>query len=746
MGERMTSWKDAEANVRKAAGSIWSREFKSLLVHGRQIDAYAELDGKRAVAIEVTEKKDINKIQDDLNKLIHVRNVNFQSHYIQTECISVAAFDPTPAMRAVGQKINIDVISLHEFQNRFLPFDTYSEKRRAAPFGSAIDPDTGNKDSTKYVLVSFVTPSGTEVNTTKLAELVGSSTTSILTGEYGTGKSKCMEQVFGMLAASAWENFKFPIAIDLRKCWGLTNRYEIIRRHLQDISMPEHTDAFLKAYNSGILILLLDGFDELGVQLWSDDSTALKALRAEALSGVRDLLQYQKAGVLICGRDHYFDSNEELLAALGVGNTNVELLRTKDEFSFEEITEFLELNEKKQEIPEWLPRKPLTFEFYLKVFGEIGEELSDQLDLVQFWDLLLNAVCAREARIHTSFTVETIKRILIEVAAVTRIKAADVGPLTLSEIQAAFERVVGHAPIEQASVLLQRLPGLGRASADSEERRFVDTYLLDGLRASDVIFIVDRKDSAAAGANWINPLNENGLLIAGRKLVLFNMLEDALSYCKAHAKSKNHTLLLDIICSLLVSGLTEIDFGGAYVDGGYASIFDLSRARVSDLQVDESIIDRLIVSSASVQNVRISKSVIGTLEGISSQAATPDWLKDNSVHVYSSVATTSRIRAANLQPEQKVLVTVLRKTFFQKGSGRREEALLRGLGKLVKAGTLDRILGRLISEGLLIKEKGESGSLYVPIRSQTRRAGRILAELSLSKDPIWQFVTALGPS
>jgi hypothetical protein len=68
----MATWRNAEANVRIAAASIWGKDFKSSLVHGRQIDAYAVLDEKRCVAVEVTEVKNINKIQDDLNKLIHV--------------------------------------------------------------------------------------------------------------------------------------------------------------------------------------------------------------------------------------------------------------------------------------------------------------------------------------------------------------------------------------------------------------------------------------------------------------------------------------------------------------------------------------------------------------------------------------------------------------------------------------------------------------------------------------------------
>jgi hypothetical protein len=738
----MATWKDAEANVRRAAASIWGKDFKSTLVHGRQIDAYAALNEKHCVAIEVTEVKNINKIQDDLNKLIHVRNANFSTSYIQTDCVCVTTYEPTLAMKSAGQKINIDVISIEEFQARFLPFDGYRAARNSTPFGSAIDPETGEKDNTKYVLVSFITQRGNEINTSEVAREVASGKLIVLTGEYGTGKSKCVEQVFNTIAADAWDTLRFPLAIDLRKSWGLKDRYEILRRHIQDLNQPDPA-AFIKAYNAGMLILLLDGFDELGVQLWSDDSSALKAMRYDALAGVRDLIAHQKNGVLICGRDHYFDNTDELLGALGLASADVRLLRTKDEFSLDEIAEFLKLNQHDVDIPQWLPRKPLTCEFFLRVFDDVGTKLNDEIDLVQFWDLLINAVCEREARIHTSFNIDTIKRILIEVASITRSKLGNVGPLSLTEIQAAFERVVGHAPIEQASVLLQRLPGLGRTAADSDERRFVDTYLLDGLRASDVINIVDRGDSRPASSNWVNPLSENGLLICGRKLSSLNMLDEATAYLKANTKAKNQTLLLDIIASLLVSGLTDVDLGGAYVDGGHASILDFSHARVKNLHVENSVIEKINISGAAVSNVRFKVNAIGTLEGISSQDAIPDWLSGNTVDLFSSVATTSRIRAANLLAAQKVLVTVLRKTFFQKGSGRKEEALLRGLGKLVKAGDLDRILGKLISEGLLTKERGDSGDLYVPVRSQTRRAGDMSAELSLSKDAIWSFVSSL---
>jgi hypothetical protein len=741
----MSSWKDLENDVRAAAGSIWGKQFKSTLVHGRQIDAYAELDDKHSVAIEVTEVKTIEKIQNDINKLIHVRNTNFSSQYKSTECLCVTAYEPTVAMRNVGKTINIDVISAGEFYARFLPFDAYHSARSVNPFGSAIDPETGKKDSTKYVVVGLRTETGGEVDAKAIVRDLALGHTIVLTGEYGTGKSKCIEYVYTQLAANAWNELRFPIAIDLRNCWGLRDRFEIIRRHLQETNLSTQSEAFVKAYNAGMLTLLLDGFDELGVQLWSDDSSALQALRAEALTGVRDLISHQSGRILIVGREHYFDSNEELLAALGLSNRPTEMLRSKEEFTLNEMAEFMATNNRSGDIPEWLPRKPLTVDFFLRVLRDVNPLLLDELNLVSFWEMLINAVCDREAKIHPSFNIETIKNILVEVAALTRNKSGNVGPLSLSEIQGAFERVVGHAPIEQASVLLQRLPGLGRTSADSEDRRFVDTYMLDGLRASHVLSIVERKDARSWDDNWFNPLSENGLLICGRKLEALALVDAAIALCRANPGRRNQTLALDIVSSALVSGLAEIDCGGTAVDGGHSSVLDFSHARVANLSISNSVIERMVVSSASVSNTSISKSLIGVLEGISSKEAIPSWMTENTVSAVSSIATTSRIRAANLLPTQKVLVTVLRKTFFQKGSGRKEEALLRGLGKLVRKGTLDKIVGKLISEGIISREKGQEGSLYIPVRSQMSRAGKILAQLSLCDDPIWTFVTLLTP-
>lgn len=41
-------------------------------------------------------------------------------------------------------------------------------------------------------------------------------------------------------------------------------------------------------------MFLLDGFDEIGAQSWSDNVNKLKEIRAESLKGVKDLIRNVK--------------------------------------------------------------------------------------------------------------------------------------------------------------------------------------------------------------------------------------------------------------------------------------------------------------------------------------------------------------------------------------------------------------------------------------------------------------------
>jgi hypothetical protein len=668
----MKSWQELESEVRTIASMTWQIAFHSELVHGRQIDAYAKLNATHAIAIEVTEQKNINKLQTDINKLVHIRSINFQKNYVQTDCFCVTFYEPTPPMRNVGNMINVAMMSVDEFRSIYIPYDKYFSKRKTLPFGSAVDPDSGEKDEKLYAPVSFLLQGSSEADSTVIIEHLKHKRPVILTGEYGTGKSKFLEFIFGKLAETAWSELNFPLSIDLRNCWGLRDRYEIIRRHLFDLGLPECVEPMNKAYNEGLLTLLIDGFDEMGIQAWTNNLEDLKRLRTDALSGVRDLISRNKGGLIITGRDHYFDNEAEMISVLGLAGRNIIIIRSKAEFSHPELADFLEKNNFIVEIPEWLPRKPLTCELFMRIYDEIPEDKRDQaVDNAQFWGLILDAVCGREAKIHPSFDTYTIRAILIEVAAVTRNKLDNFGPISLAEIQHSYEKVA----------------------------------------------------------------------IASAKLSELSLVEAALSFCVKYKAYHNQTLLMDLLSCILATSNLAIDFRGIEITDAYASTLDLSGMRISNLYVADSIIAKLVVVGAHVEHVVFHKCTIDFLEGISSDSGTPDWLRECSIARFSSVATTSRIRAAKLDAGHKVLVTILRKTFFQKGSGRKEEALTRGLGRLVKPGVTKRILGKLTTEGLLTSTTGNEGTVYVPNRAQTQRAGRMLSELTFSKDPIWEYVS-----
>ena len=56
----------------------------------------------------------------------------------------------------------------------------------------------------------------------------------VLLGNYGTGKSRCIQEMFHETATDCPV---YPVAIDLRENWGLKRGPEIIRRHFDDLGL-----------------------------------------------------------------------------------------------------------------------------------------------------------------------------------------------------------------------------------------------------------------------------------------------------------------------------------------------------------------------------------------------------------------------------------------------------------------------------------------------------------------------------
>jgi hypothetical protein len=738
----MSSWGSFEDKVRAVASSIWNGECTPQNIGGVDIDGVMILSRDAQIFIEMTVRRELDKVREDINKLQLARTAYLTANQSFPRCYCVVNGSITRAMKDAGTALNIQVLSFDDFANIFFDFPKYSHARLAMAFGSAINPLTGAKDERAYVPVSYV-PEGSskELSLSDIAEMLRDGNKVVLLGEYGTGKSRCSRELFLLLAGTASSSNLYPLALDLRDFWGLRRAPELITRHISDLGLEQSLQtAAIRALNADRVILLLDGFDELGSQAWSDDSEKLKAIRAKSLEGVKELLSRSSKGALISGREHYFNNNEEMFSALGLSSSSALIIRCKNEFTEQEMREFFK-RYVNQDImmPDWLPRRPLV----CQTIADMEEDDLDQMfgvgqDELSFFDHFISVLCRRDARISASFDAATIERVLDRLARLTRTRPANVGPITLGDVQSAFESVVGQMPVEEASLMLQRLPALGRVKSESNDRQFIDSYILDGLRARDsgaLFKMVDRSLEGLFSTAFLNPLDVLGQNLLGRDIASYP--KNAPEIAKRAAAGSNKVLACDIVAGFLQIGQAQVNFEGLAINDGNFLKLDLTKASPQNLSLTETAFGSLVLPSSAPLNTFIKDSVAERVVGVSSPTALPAWITNFEADKFDSTESISRIRQIGLQPNHAILATIIRKTFFQKGSGRKEEALLRGLGEMADKAIAPKIVNYLLNADVLTKFKGNEGWVYSPNRKFAGRMRQMLYELQTSKDPIW---------
>ena len=737
-----SDWKNCEDRVKEVATLIWDRPCTAGQAAGVDVDGVVVLRSDAVVYIEMTQRRDLNKVREDVTKLITAKlTAAGKGVFASTFCVIEG--EPTTGMKDAGQAHNVNVLSFDSFQRLFFDFDAYRLARVLSPFGSAVDPLTGQRDDTAYTRVKYsLEKSGRDYSIDDLANLLAEGRRIVLVGEYGSGKSRCIKELFVRLATLSDKSLKYPVAIDLRESWGLKRAGELVRRHFSDLGLERSQDSAIRASLRNATLFLLDGFDELGSQAWSNDDRVLKSIRARSLEGVRDLVAKSSAGILIAGREHYFPGNDEMFSALGLDPRTTLLVRARTEFTEEEIEDYFDQRSINISIPSWLPRRPLICQTVSNMTdAEASEIFGVQGNEAAFWDHFLNVVCRRDARISASYDPEIILAVLVFLSRLTRSKAENVGPISLSDVQRAFEMAVGRLPVDEAAVMLQRLPGLGRIGAESAERQFIDTAILDSLRARDLLGICGLDHSSTvelAAEQWSNPLGDLGQRVFSQ--IMATKQNEAVRTCRHFLKSANRTLSSDIACSLMRGEGTPIDLGGMEMDGSYISTLDLSERGAENFIVKNSVIFRLKLPLGPVVGALVQQCEVGKVEGITAAAALPSWLQQNKVDEFDSTSTTAEIRRLGLSPAQEILIAIVKKTFFQKGSGRKEEALLRGLGNIAPSGLATKVLNLLLRENVLSKFKGDDGWVYAPNREFAGRMKNLTDQLRFSRDPLWDAI------
>jgi len=713
---------------------------------GRERDGIFETEDCINI-IEATTSRRLDKAAHDGEKLAELaRDFSKKQNDKAVRCFFVTKYEPTAEQRTSlkKQKFIIYALSFSQFQQRLVNASEYLTLRDKCPFGSAADPATDSIDPASGYVDLDILEEKSEVawplEKIKNFSLTGSRIA--LLGDYGAGKSMSLREVYRLLRTDFFKNnnVKFPVYINLREHQGQVNPAEVFLRHSNNIGF-RHPDHLVRAWRAGYVVLLLDGFDEIGTTGMTGQWKKLRDLRYRAMEVVRAFHRESpgSCGVIVAGRAHFFDSEEERGSALGAGPHAVNL--TLNDFSEQQIETYLEKFGIKSAIPSWLPRRPLLLGYLVakQLIGDVVTE-SQSNDAASGWDILLDRIATREAKIEAGIDWTTLRRVIERIATKARVNPMGLGPIYQKDLSDAFFEICGYHPNETAMVLLQRLPGLGVHSGAEESRVFIHEDLTDVCRVGDVYhYVVDPFSTNFSFEHLECLLGEIGQEVLSRKLdqskIPRGKIETALRALEA--KEKCNAVLADLAITVM---RTDTGFNKpVYVKDVVVRSLDLAELKNDHAQLffQDCLFSELeLAPDNGATYPRFSGCYIGQLLGRVSAKDLPIGVFDSQCvfeRFDSSTSTNSTIMDLDLPIGHKVLLSILRKIYVQKGSGRRQSALVRGLDERARR-VVPEVLHILKANELTFAAKHGSNNVWYPVRNQTKRVYAMINSPSDSAD------------
>lgn len=734
-----------ENDVRRIARSLWPQDQFSgaAIVQGRERDGIFETQ-ECVHILECTISRRKDKAIEDIKKIFTLIETHRKKKtHKAIKGWFVTLEEPTADQRSVATayKSLINILSFSQFQSLLIDANLYLSLRKRHKFGSIYNPNTGDSAADlKYIPIDLIPQD--HIGMWKIESIVQAVIQGkrfVLLGDYGVGKSMSLREIFFKLEERHCEkkHCRCPIYINLREHHGQNNPAEILERHARNIGFPQHSN-LVRAWKAGHTILLIDGFDEvssLGLQgAWQK----LKEARYRSMTGVRQLINESPEGTGICiaGRNSFFDTDAERKEALGLTISFIELIL--HEFNESQMEEFLESIGYKGSVPAWLPSRPLLlstlFSRGTRNPLQVKDELFSADNPSEGWHVLLNELCNREARIEAGISGTTIRKILESLATIARATTGKIGPMTPQIITQAFEEVVGYFPNDEALVVLQRLPGLGRAPlGDATSRVFIDSDLADAASAGDVIEFIHEPFTSKVIERLRNVKNCLGNI--GRGLAAVS-LKSHLS--AGHFKAAIQRLEKEGIQGAALADVILINSETSFNFSNSVYIYD---ADVGNLEINDRFPSWKNVSfdQCIFTNVEISQDIgaeilpifkeclIHELEGRLSEKDLPTekFINCSIEHFADKITTIDAIMKSQFSLRKRVLLTILKKLFVQSLSGRKEIALYRGLDQAAKD-LVQPILKVLQSYKIIALSPGRGDKRWMPMKRQYSRVLKIL--------------------
>jgi len=298
----------------------------------------------------------------------------------------------------------------------------------------------------------------------------------------------------------------------------------------------------------------------------------------------------------------------------------------------------------------------------------------------------------------------------------------------------AYLDVFGRHPDDEGLQALMRLPGLSSNYDGSGGRRFIDDDLRDaafGISLADYVGSPETNQRFNR-SSWTTATGGLAGEVAAAHL---EFLQFPASQCMAAIRARQRrglydAVLLEVARCADAMGLrydpqerllvNEVIIPYLNANGeGFGGL-----ARFTDCLIDELDLSSLDLDGSFPVLV---SCVIHQLSGFSAiPSRLADSFVDCEVQKFSSrEQTTDGILQLALPIEEKVALTVLKKVYAQRGSGRKEGAFSRGLAPRDRP-HVPSVVDKLERLGYLRRHNVQSTTVVLPIRSRRAEALRIL--------------------
>ncbi|BCK88513.1 hypothetical protein MIZ01_2317 [Sideroxyarcus emersonii] len=763
-----------EADVRRVAEAVWNLAPGTCQpMHYESDPVIRELDGIARLRdvthlLMVTTSTKLEKAKSDVKKLNAAETIErVKAPAVSKWLITQTQLDAQHIEHA--RKSNVTVLTFEQFQRRFFDSFKYISLRARAAFGSARDPYTDSISISENAYVplpmavtydSNSRPTGSVNQSIQLQDIcqyiLGGGIV-VLLAPFGAGKSLTAREIFRELSKRHMsdQTAPTPFVLNLREHWGEDFSDEILDRHARTVGYTPREDLVI-AWRAGLSCLLLDGFDEVASQsvVRTDDKNFMRDARRNALKGVRDFTSKIPAntGIFLCGRDHYFDAEQELISSLGISGKKFRIV-TLDEFTEDGAQEFLQRNGIKDALPDWLPRKPLILSYLLRhqLFGDILS-IDSSKGFGFAWDTFLDRICEREASLEGSvMDPESLRAVLERLADSVRSKASGSGPITGNDLSEAYNLETGQAAGEGVLAQLQRLPGLTQRDSEPGSRSFVDEdmlgalqggafakQILGNLRKGHKIPLAELSDKAIAMATYM-------LLKSNSRPETVVSIAEGL-HRDARFERNSHQLLADCVMVALNMAIEldmqQLSFRGIVVESASLGRIGLDEISIDGIEIRNCTVKEVTIGPNEVDGaIKFNGCLISRIGGVANDDGLPRNIigTDCEIIQYDNMATNNAVLQLDISPQLKALLTILRKLYKQSGAGRKLEALTRGITQTDVQNYIDPVLQVLErNEFITIFNK-----VVHPVRKKGSRVEKILNSPRISTDPIVAEITAL---